>query len=1200
MKFVREYVNFNRIETFINIDKYEPEDIVKGYSFTTRLEDTMALVLTRLVQRAEKNSFFVIGQWGTGKTHFLAFLESVLTIPRLRDKVRSKKIRATLQKLETKKFAVIKSPLRIGPAVSLREFFYRKIETELGIKSDPKLETDRNIENVLHALGHDSYLVVIFDELADFLASKTGHELREDVRFIRELGEVSKQYRFSFFGAFQENLFDPTIPASLTAQLPMEAQRILDRYDLAILTTEEIKKVCIDRVLIKNDQNRKALAQLYAELRVRFPYVRFPDEDFIDLYPVHPSVFEIIEHLRRFFSQRSAIRFVMDAVEEKLNQEWASLVTIRDMWRHYGREFRTLTEFVDLIGTYNNLKRETLRRAEEYLVEESGFEKAKVSMLLQGVLDSLALLHVAEREATVKELANLLLIGEEEGKDNYIDVKIVLDALAQYAYGRIVSSGAELDAVYKLMPGKAVDVEALIRQRTEYFASRLDALDLGRAIAQDGLAPLLQQEIVIWIPDRLKSEFARWKSGNVDRKGYTFRAEFIEDIERASNYLRGNEDVDYVFVAVTPGLKVDRSKIEDLRLVVWEPAELEAGDRETARRFRAIRNLREEGRHPDLDPNFAAEEERVKKELKKVAVKLYFDRGKIGHFSTFDIPLSTFGRQDRVDFGKLKEEVLDPVFKSRYPEHPLFRNIFKPINAKSLVDDFIAPKRVEKGARKLDSLIKDFAEPLDLVVDTGTHYELKENSSYIRVLEESLDTKPKKWSDILSQLHGQPYGIDRHIAETLFWALMRLGKAQVAKKEEWLDLSKWSQARELVLAKCYVRKMPLLEEAPKLAEILRVLGLSIGDIASAEKQMEALNSLRGIADEMLQLLPAKEKINSLPFDIGELIRKTNNAHQLIILFNEALTKKELKEFINEFYDKANELEETKIWLIEVKSLLEDALELHTAKEYLTIAADVAQKLGRSKLLSSIRSMMDDLTDNLVKSDARRAFFDKLSEVKEDYAIDYVSAHSRVRGELAPFSDVEKIAKSHEYSSLAELARIHVHPSISFSRIEERIHHILAFRCDKANPKSLIMRPKCECGFPDGEILDINTELPQIRAGIQEGLKQYRNMLLAEEDTIKRNIEYLDPNSQKLVKAFLKERKFPKPLTSDFVDAMNKALENIVEVELDLYELFEATFKGVPPTWQQLIEDLPKALEKWRKSQKVPEGASMRIRIVRRD
>jgi len=376
--------------------------------------------------------------------------------------------------------------------------------------------------------------------------------------------------------------------------------------------------------------------------------------------------------------------------------------------------------------------------------------------------------------------------------------------------------------------------------------------------------------------------------------------------------------------------------------------------------------------------------------------------------------------------------------------------------------------------------------------------------------------------------------------------------------------------------------------------------LSVGDISSPEKQMEALNSLRGIADEMLQLLPAKEKFTSLPFDTSELLRKVDYAWQLVTSFNEALTKREPKEFINEFYDKAKELEEIKVWLGEVKSLLEDVLELHTAKEYLTIAAYVAQKLGRSKLLSSIRDVMDGLTDVLVKADARRAFFDKLNEVKEDYAVDYVSAHSRVRGELAPFPEVEKIVKSHEYRSLAELARIHVHPSISFSRIEERIKHILAFRCDKANPKNLIMHPKCECNFPNGEILDIKTELSQIRADIQEGLKQYRNMLLAEEDTLKRNIEYLDPNSQKLVKAFIEEKEFPKPLTSDFIDAMNKTLENIVEVELDLYELFETMFKGVPPTWQQLVEDLPKALEKWRKGQEVPEGASIRIRIVRRD
>jgi hypothetical protein len=54
--------------------------------------------------------------------------------------------------------------------------------------------------------GHGVLLVV--DELLDYLRTRKDHELILDLSFLREIGEVSKHLRFRFVAGIQEAIFD--------------------------------------------------------------------------------------------------------------------------------------------------------------------------------------------------------------------------------------------------------------------------------------------------------------------------------------------------------------------------------------------------------------------------------------------------------------------------------------------------------------------------------------------------------------------------------------------------------------------------------------------------------------------------------------------------------------------------------------------------------------------------------------------------------------------------------------------------------------------------------------------------------------------------------------------------------------------------------------------------------------------------------
>jgi len=55
-------------------------------------------------------------------------------------------------------------------------------------------------------------LVVIVDEISDFLKQKTKPDMAYDLALLRELGEVSQESDFLYFGTMQEHVFtDPSM-----------------------------------------------------------------------------------------------------------------------------------------------------------------------------------------------------------------------------------------------------------------------------------------------------------------------------------------------------------------------------------------------------------------------------------------------------------------------------------------------------------------------------------------------------------------------------------------------------------------------------------------------------------------------------------------------------------------------------------------------------------------------------------------------------------------------------------------------------------------------------------------------------------------------------------------------------------------------------------------------------------------------------
>ncbi|OAD20585.1 hypothetical protein THIOM_003703, partial [Candidatus Thiomargarita nelsonii] len=102
-------------------------------------------------------------------------------------------------------------------------------------------------------------LLLVVDELLEFLSSRKDRELILDLSFLREIGEICQNSRFSFIAGLQETVFDnPRFKFAAN-----ELRRVKDRFEQVLITRKDIKFVVAERLLKKNaDQKNKIRAYL--------------------------------------------------------------------------------------------------------------------------------------------------------------------------------------------------------------------------------------------------------------------------------------------------------------------------------------------------------------------------------------------------------------------------------------------------------------------------------------------------------------------------------------------------------------------------------------------------------------------------------------------------------------------------------------------------------------------------------------------------------------------------------------------------------------------------------------------------------------------------------------------------------------------------------------------------------------------------
>src|SRR3989449_8950170 len=327
-----DLIQFDPIETVIQLrdaDKMsEARQLVSTYVISEEMAEKLTTIVFPQLQfekPADNKGILVVGNYGTGKSHLMSVISAIAEHASLTTALGNPKVADSAGSIAGK-FQVIRTEIG-ATTMSLRDILVAELEEHLdalGISfTFPDAGTitnnKRTFEEMMAAFHEqfpDHGLLLVVDEMLDYLRTRKDQELILDLNILREIGEVCKDLRFRFMAGVQEAIFDSPRFSFVADSI----RRVKDRFEQILIARRDVKFVVAERLLKKTAEQQVKIrahltpfAKFYGTMNERM-------DEFVRLFPIHPDYIDTFERIAAI-EKREVLKTFSLAMKRLLDQE---------------------------------------------------------------------------------------------------------------------------------------------------------------------------------------------------------------------------------------------------------------------------------------------------------------------------------------------------------------------------------------------------------------------------------------------------------------------------------------------------------------------------------------------------------------------------------------------------------------------------------------------------------------------------------------------------------------------------------------------------------------------------------------------------------------------------------------------------------------------------------------------------------------
>ena len=529
-----DLVKFEPIETVIDLEQANSADGVRQLVQTFVISKGMAEQLCEIVipnlqfeTPADNKGVLIVGNYGTGKSHLMSIISGLAEHADMLKVVKHTGV-AKAAKAISGKFKVVRLEL---PATkkSLRNIICGKLEDfmsdeGLSFSFPPDEEVDSNKDDLTTMMAQfnekypDYGLLLVVDELLDYLRSRNGQEIILDLGFLREIGEVCKRIRFRLIAGLQESLFDNPKFQFIAESL----RRVKDRFEQARIVRQDVAFVVSERLLTKTDEQRAKIREHLQKFTPLYGGMAERLEEFVRLFPVHPTYLEVFEAIS-IAEKREVLKTLSAEIKRCFNsevpKEEPGLISYDSYWDFLQANAvqRAVPEIREVIDVSKVVEGQI----------QNAFTRPNLKPLALRIVHGLSVKRLATDDIrakigpTAEELQNGLClyapIPERTSDFLRTTVEACLKEIMRTMSGQFITHNTDNDQYY-LDLQKTIDYDAKIQDKSETLSdSQLDQYyfdALTRVVVEDQ-SPYVRG-YKIWEHE------IEWRDHKITRRGYLF------------------------------------------------------------------------------------------------------------------------------------------------------------------------------------------------------------------------------------------------------------------------------------------------------------------------------------------------------------------------------------------------------------------------------------------------------------------------------------------------------------------------------------------------------------------------------------------------------------------------------------------------------------------------------------------------------
>jgi hypothetical protein len=1207
-----DLIQFEPIESVVQLRDADEEAAARQLVETYVISGEMAERLINLVvpqlqfdQPVDNKGLLVVGNYGTGKSHLMSVLSAIAENKNLLSHLSDAHLAGAASKISGR-FKVVRTEIG-ATTMSLRDIVTAELEEHLAdmgvafsFPSAAEVPNNKRAFEELMAAFHLEYpdhgLLLVVDELLDYLRSRKDQELILDLNFLREIGEVCKDLRFRFIAGVQEAIFDSPRFSFVADSI----RRVKDRFEQILIARRDVKFVVAERLLKKTGEQQTRIREHLTPF-AKF-YVRMNErmDEFVRLFPVHPDYIDVFEQIK-VAEKREVLKTLSMAMKSMLGRDVPDdrpgLIAYDSYWTSLRENpsFRAVPDIRAVIDCSQVL---------ESRVQQAFTRPVYKPMALQ-LIHALSVHRLTTGDiyaplgATAEELRDGLCLyqpgiedlGGDPADDLRSQVEVVLREIHKTVSGQFISSNPD-NRQYYLDLKKTDDFDALIEKRAE----SLDASQLDRYYyeALKRVMECIDQTYVTGY--KIWQHELEWLERKAARQGYLFFGApnerstavpprdfylyFVQPFD--APHFKDEKKSDELFLRLTNADEPFRNSLKSYAAAL-DLASTASGHAKSTYESKASSFLRDlvQWLQKNMTTAFAVTCQGRTKSLTEWA------KGKSIR------ELSGIASHERINFRDLVNTIagicLGPHFQDQAPDYPLFSVLITGANRAQAAQDALraiaGQTRTKQATAVLDAL-----ELLD--ADRLVPNRSKYAKHFLEIVKKKGHGQVVNRAELIQEVLGVEYLAPQTLRLEPEWAVVVLaalvysGELVLAIPGKKFDATGLPQMAgtsidELVQFK-YVER-PKDWNLPALKALFELLDLAPGLVQEVTQGKEGpVQQLQKAVTAMVERLVLGQQNlqnglffwgrNLLPEDEVQKLRYRLDETKSFLESLQAYTSPgKLKNFRYDAEEVSNHRTGLQA-LKEVESLQELVTDLGTPAAYLSTAEAVLptghewinrMKTARDEVLGQINDPVNRGASTFRQQTQRR-----LTDLKKAYILEYLGSHTRARLGVNEDKRKAQLLVDERLQTLQKLSTIELMPRQHLIDYQNRLAALKS--CFALTEPELTASPVCpHCGFKPA------AEAPKAKAGavldsldeeLDRLLENWTKTLLAnlEDPTTRSNLDLLKPEPRKLVDDFIKKRSLPEKLTQEFIQALQEVLSGLLKVEVKTTDLRTALLKGGSP------------------------------------